>query len=87
MADPQEIAHINRLKKKAIMRCDICLKRVKAIHAIALQCEGNIGLIPQLEVLLEDVDEIWIEFTAENETLISCLIDLDMGAEYSESGH
>lgn len=85
MADPQEIARINRLRKKAIMRCDICLKRVKAMHAIALQCEGNIGLISQLEILLEDVDEIWTEFTAENETLINCLIDLDMEAEYSES--
>ena len=38
-----------------------------------------------MEVLLEEIDDIWTVFTTETETLIDCLIDLNLEAEYSDS--
>ncbi|XP_025406061.1 uncharacterized protein LOC112680239 [Sipha flava] len=84
MTERADIERVNRVKRKALLKCNNCFNRVKAIHAIALRCVENAELYAQLSVLLDDVDDICNVFKAENETYIDCLVDLELESEYSE---
>jgi hypothetical protein len=81
--DVQEIARINRVLKRATMRRDECIRRINAMHELAVRCETELSLITQLSFLVDEVDVIWSEFTAESNTVIDCLIDLGRESEYS----
>lgn len=81
MEEP-EIARINRVLKRATMRRDECIRRIEAMHELALKCEAELSLITQLSFLVDEVDGIWKEFTAESNTVIDCLIDVGRESEY-----
>lgn len=81
--EEQEKSRINRALKRATMRRDECIRRINAMHELAVRCETELSLITQLSFLVDEVDVIWSEFTAESNTVIDCLIDLGRESEYS----
>ncbi|XP_025193542.1 uncharacterized protein LOC112593380, partial [Melanaphis sacchari] len=81
--DDQEARRINRTLKKATLRRNECIKNIRAIHALAQRCIEEEDLVPQLVVLLAEIKELWTAFTAESNTVIDCLVDLDRDSEYS----
>lgn len=84
MIHTQEQTHIERIRKKAVMRCETCFKCVKAIYEVALNYVDNVDFTPQLDILLEDVNDILETYTSENKSLMECLINLDSESEYSD---
>ena len=48
----------------------------------ALRFETELKLVAQLSFIVDEVDEIWTEFTTENDMVIDCLVDLGRESEY-----
>lgn len=75
--EQQEIARIERVLKKSQF------KRIVAVHKLAERCIVDTGLVTQLSVLVDGLDELWIAYNTESDTVIDCLLDLGRELEYS----
>lgn len=61
MADG-DAARVNRAKLRAIAKRDGYVERIRAIYALSLSgTEGEV--VPQIVMLVEELDEIWSAFT------------------------
>lgn len=49
------------------------------------KCVHDVELVPRLEVLLEEIYDIWTVFTMETKMLIDCLIGLNIDIKYLDA--
>lgn len=74
-------ARITRAKKKAVIKRSGYVDRIRSIHALAQQSINDPGVVPQMLVLIEELDDIWAAFKTEDDAVLDALIELDLSAE------
>jgi len=82
MPDPDNTGAAERARKKAIMKRDESIRRIRSVHDLAVQCENDLSLVDQLSLLTNKIDEIWSKFTIDGVALIDSLIYLYQESEY-----
>jgi len=75
-------ASVERSRTKAVLKRDESIKRILAMHDLALRCDQDLSLVDQLSLLIDEIDDVWSKFTFDNDALLDSLIYLGREQEY-----
>jgi len=78
----QDQASVERARIKAVLKRDESIKRIRAMHDLALRCDQDPSLVAQLSLLTDEIDEVWSRFTFDNDALLDSLVYLGQEQEY-----
>jgi len=83
MPESAEMLAAENARKKAVLKREESIRRIRAIHDLAVLCETDLSLVDRLSLLTDEVDDIWSQFTCDSDALVDSLIYLGRESEYS----
>ncbi|KAL5236498.1 hypothetical protein ACI65C_003908 [Semiaphis heraclei] len=78
-------ARVQRLKRSCEIKRMNYVKKIRAIHKLAIQSAEDTSVVPQLLVMVETLDQLLSSFTIEDEALLGHLLDLGLENEYPDT--
>ncbi|XP_022161164.1 uncharacterized protein LOC111027210 [Myzus persicae] len=78
-------ARVQRLKRSCEIKRMNYVKKIRAIHSLAIQSSEDTSVIPRLLVMVETLDQLLSSFTIEDEALLGHLLDLGLDGEYPDT--
>ncbi|CAI6377001.1 unnamed protein product [Macrosiphum euphorbiae] len=76
MPESAEMLAAENVRKKAVLKREESIRRIRAIHDLAVRCETDLSLVDWLSLLTDEVDDIWSQFTLDSDALVDSLIYL-----------
>lgn len=85
MVGDEEVARVKRLKRNCEIKRMNYVKKIRAVHSVAVRSAEDTSVVPQLLVMVESLDDLLSSFTIEDESLLNLLLDLELDNEYPET--
>lgn len=81
--DDKEHERLGRLMARANIKRTAVISRIRAIHTMAMRVADQPDLVPSFSILAADLDMLWSEFKAEDESVLDYLVTLNKLDDYS----
>jgi len=78
-------ARVQRLKRSCEIKRMNYVKKIRAIHNLAIQSSEDTSVVPRLLVMVETLDQLLSSFTIEDEALLGHLLELGLEGEYPDT--
>lgn len=83
----EEIGRIERRKTRAAIKRPTIVLNIRAIYALALRVPSEPDCVAQFLINAAELDVLWAQYEAEDDSVLDCLVELDKTNEYSADDH